>query len=318
MLEYVPMKKGFWSQFERGFTCLAPMDGVTDLVFRQVVAKAGRPDIFFTEFTNVSCYASEKGRRSAEERLQFLPEEMPIVAQIWGVNPGHFETTAGGLRGMGYRAVDINMGCPEKHVVRNGGGSALIRTPELAAEIIGATKKAGLEVSVKTRLGYSRVEEWRDWLEFLLRQDLTALTVHLRTKREMSKVPAHFELVPEIVALRNEVAPGTKLIINGDIKIPADGRKFVELGVDGLMIGRGVFADPYCFSANKADAIELLKYHLDLFDQYERTKFEPLKRFFKIYVNGFSGAAEVRERLMECENTQAVRDIIKGLEENKK
>ncbi|MCL1839384.1 tRNA-dihydrouridine synthase [Candidatus Saccharibacteria bacterium] len=348
------MASGFWDQFERGFTCLAPMDGVTDIVFRQVVARAGRPDIFFTEFTNVSSYASEKGRANAMERLQFLPDETPIVAQIWGVNPEHFEITAAGLREMGYSAVDINMGCPEKHVVRNGGGSALIKTPELAAEIIAATKRSDLEVSVKTRLGYSRVAEWHEWLSFLLKQDLAALTVHLRTKKEMSKVGAHFELVPEIVALRDELAPKTKLIINGDIKDRADGQRFVDMGVDGLMIGRGVFANPFCFrssdsgfsehtlrarpSSRGAGAgvgleidgqrpslphvlqnpnVELLKYHLNLFDQYKRTNFEPLKRFFKIYINNFPGASEVREQLMECKNTQEVRDILKMLEEEK-
>jgi tRNA-dihydrouridine synthase len=356
------MGSDFWGQFERGLTCLAPMDGVTDIVFRQVVAVAGRPDVFFTEFTNVSSYASEKGRASARERLRFLPEEQPIVAQIWGANPGHFEIMAHGLREMGYRAVDINMGCPEKHVICNGGGSALMRTPELAVRIIAATKKSGLPVSVKTRLGYSHVEEWRGWLGCLLKQDLAALTVHLRTKKEMSKVAAHWELVPEIVALCNELAPETKLIINGDIKTLSDGQRFVKMGVDGIMIGRGVFADPFCFRKvdpryfadgflkNEAGAgpslraaatfsrplslrsaefprkssakylgsksrIELLKYHLDLFDQYEMKPFAPLKRFFKIYVNNFSGAAEVRERLMECESTQAVRDILETLEE---
>jgi len=332
------------------------MEGVTDIVFRQVVVRAGRPDVFFTEFTNVSSYASEKGRANAVERLRFLPEEMPIVAQIWGVNPEHFEITAHGLREMGYRAVDINMGCPEKHVVRGGGGSALIRTPELAAEIIAATKKSELEVSVKTRLGYSQVEKWREWLNFLLEQDIVALTVHLRTKKEMSKVPAHWELVPEIIALKNDLAPQTKLIINGDIKNVADGQRFVEMGADGIMIGRGVFTNPFCFqdsSLGFEEAVEegparpllpadregrspvktgaspegsseklklearkrigLLKYHLDLFDRYETRSFEPLKRFFKIYINNFPGAAEVRERLMECRDTRAVRAIIPTL-----
>lgn len=311
----------FWDNFESGFTCLAPMEGVTDIVFRQVVEKAGRPDVFFTEFTNVNSYVSDKGRANALLRLRFLPEEMPIVAQIWGVVPEYFELTGWGLLEMGHKAVDINMGCPEKHVVRGGGGAGLIRTPELAAEIIAATKKAGLPVSVKTRLGYSQVEQWREWLGFLLEQDIVALTVHLRTKKEMSKVGAHFELVPDIVALRDRVAPETKLIINGDIRNVADGQRFFEMGVDGVMIGRGVFADPFCFAKDGAvdcgSKIELLKYHLDLFDEYGSGAFDPLKRFFKIYVNGFSGAAEVRERLMECRDTRAVRDIIDRLEEEK-
>lgn len=309
----------FWEQFDKGFNCLAPMEGVTDIVFRQVVARAGRPDIFFTEFTNVSSYASEKGRPNAVERLRFLPEEMPIVAQIWGATPEHFEITAKGVAEMGYSAVDINMGCPDRHVVANGGGSALIRTPELAREIIEATKKSGLEVSVKTRLGYSRVEEWKEWLKFLLMQDIAVLSVHLRTKKEMSKVEAHSELVPEIIALRDEVAPKTKLIINGDIKSPEDGQKYIALGADGIMIGRGVFAEPFCFEEEpkehgKNELIALLEYHLDLFDEYKLMSFDPLKRFFKIYINNFPGASEVREKLMNCKNTNEVREVLKNIE----
>jgi len=205
-------------------------------------------------------------------------------------------------------------------VVAGGGGAAMIKTPELAAKVIAATKQAGLPVSVKTRLGYLRVEEWREWLEFLLRQDLAALAVHLRTKKEMSKVPAHHELVPEIVALRDELAPDTKLIVNGDIRTRTEGQKFVKMGVDGIMIGRGVFADPFCFRTTDSSIskrMELLEYHLDLFDESGVKAFDTLKRFFKIYINNFPGASEVRERLMECKNTTAVRAILREMEEEK-
>ena len=308
----------FWEQFQPGFTCLAPMEGVTDIVFRQVVAKAGRPDIFFTEFTNVDSYASEKGRDNALERFRYLPEEQPVVAQIWGKDPEHFETTAKGLKELGYQAVDINMGCPDRHVVANGGGSALIRTPELAQEIIRSTKKAGLPVSVKTRLGYTYPEEYKDWLPVILAEKPSALTVHLRTKKEMSKVDAHFELVPDIVKLRDEISPRTKLIINGDILTPKQGQKFIEQGVDGIMIGRGVFQNPFCFEKaprehSRAELIELLNYHLDLHEKYQTMTFEPLKRFFKIYINNFPGAAAIRAKLMESHELQDARGIIKDI-----
>ena len=305
----------FWEKFKKGFSCLAPMEGVTDIVFRQVVLRAGRPDVFFTEFTNVNSFVSDAGRPNALERFRYLDSERPIVAQIWGTNPEYFRMTAEGLRNLGYKAVDINMGCPDKHVVANGGGSALIRTPELAVEIIDETKKAGLPVSVKTRLGYSRVDEWKSWLTTLFEQDLKALTVHLRTKKEMSKVEAHYELVPEIVALRDRLAPRTKLIINGDIKTPEDGKRFIEMGADGVMIGRGVFANPFCFEKeprehSKEELVELLKYHLDLFDEYKLMTFDPLKRFFKIYISGFYGASDIREKLMACKDTNEVREIL--------
>ena len=305
----------FWDEFQQGFCCLAPMEGVTDAIFRQVVAKAGRPEVFFTEFTNVNSYVSGMGRANALGRLRFLPEEQPIVAQIWGREPEYFLITAEGLKGLGYEAVDLNMGCPDRHVVANGGGSALIRAPELAVKIIETTRRGGLPVSVKTRLGYSRVEEWKEWLGVLLRQDLAALTVHLRTKKEMSRVEAHHELVPEVVALRDELAPETKLIMNGDIKTRAEGQKFIEMGADGIMIGRGVFANPFCFEKKprehtRDELMGLLRYHLELFDKSGEKKFDPLKRFFKIYVSGFPGAAEMREKLMACKTTDEARGIL--------
>ncbi len=308
----------FWKQFQPGFTCLAPMEGVTDIAFRQVVAKAARPDIFFTEFTNVNSYNSDKGRHNALDRFQTLPSEKPIVAQIWGTKPDFFTETAQALKQLGFEAVDINMGCPDRHVVATGGGSGLIRTPELAKEIIRATKMAGLPTSVKTRLGYSRVEEWRDWLTNILTEHPDALTVHLRTKKEMSKVAAHYELVPEIVTLKNELSPETVLIINGDIETPADGRKFIDMGVDGIMIGRGVFHNPFCFEKtprehSREELLDLMRYHLDLYDKYELAPYDPLKHFYKIYINNFPGASDLRAKLMETKSTAEAREVLQKL-----
>ena len=305
----------FWRQFKPGFTCLAPMEGVTDIAFRQVVAKAARPDIFFTEFTNVNSYSSEKGRHNALERFRILPEEKPIVAQIWGTKPELFTETAQAIKQLGFEAVDINMGCPDRHVVATGGGSGLIRTPELAKEIIRATKMAGLPTSVKTRLGYSSVDEWRGWLTNILTEHPDALTIHLRTKKEMSKVAAHYELIPEIIALKNELSPETALIINGDIEIPADANKFIDMGVDGIMIGRGVFHNPFCFEKNprehsRAELFELMRYHLDLYEKYELAPYDPLKHFYKIYINNFPGASDIRAKLMETKSIAEARETL--------
>ena len=309
----------FWNRFEKGFTCLAPMEGVTDIAFRQVVAKAARPDIFFTEFTNVNSYTSDKGRHNALERLRFLPEEQPIVAQIWGKNPEMFAETVTAVRDMGYEAVDINMGCPERHVVATGGGSGLIRTPELAKEIIRAAQSvSGISVSVKTRLGYTSIEERQAWLTNILEEKPAALTVHLRTKKEMSKVEAHYELVPEIVELRNKISPETKLIINGDISSPAEAQQFIEQGADGIMIGRGVFRNPFCFEKNprehsREELIALMRYHIDLYERYEMRPYDPLKRFYKIYINNFPGASEIREKLMLTKTIDEARAILDTL-----
>ena len=339
------------------------MEAVTDVVFRHVVAAAAPPDVYFTEFTNAASYCSEKGEHSTRGRLAFTPDEQPIVAQIWGNNPEHFKRMSIGLAEKGFAGIDINMGCPDKTVVKNGSCSALIREPELAAELIASAKAGGLPISVKTRLGYSSVDEWRDWLTHLLRQDIVNLTIHLRTRKEMSKVPAHFELIPEIKQLRDEIAPHTLLTINGDIADRAHGEELVEkYGIDGIMIGRGVFHNPFAFARlsrdtetqplalsfsetsaarvsagaypteTRSEAVEekdggeeadikkdkllnLLHLHLDLFDKYSREleprKYEPLKRFFKIYVRDFPGASDLREQLMYTKNTSEARATLK-------
>ena len=294
------------------------MEGVTDIAFRQVVAKAGRPDLFFTEFTNVSSYASERGRANALERLRIAPTDSPIIAQIWGKNPEHFGATCAVLKDLGFSGIDLNFGCPDKHVNKAGGGAQMIRTPDLAVECLkNAVKNSnGLPVSVKTRLGFSFVDEYQTWLPTLLREHPAALTVHLRTRKEMSKVPAHFELIPKIIKLRNELSPNTKLLINGDIKDKAQAlalhSKYPEL--DGFMIGRGVFENPYCFTdytPSKEDLLGLLRLHLDLFTASgEERIFEPLKHYFKIYVRDFPGASDLRAQLMSCHSVADAQSIL--------
>ena len=343
-----------WNELKKPFLVLAPMEGVTDIMLRQVVAKAGRPDLFFTEFTNVSSYASEKGRANALERLEVAPTDSPIIAQIWGKNPNHFRECAAALESLGFSGIDLNFGCPDKHVNKAGGGAAMIKTPELAIECFkNAKESTNLPVSIKTRLGWASPDEYKTWLPIILKEHPAALTVHLRTRKEMSKVPAHFELIPEIIKLRNEISPKTKLIINGDIKTKAQALelhdKYPE--IDGFMIGRGIFENPYCFTNHtptEAELMELLKLHLDLYD--ERTKqvlrnlselrrdgrgaapvmttggrdpvseklrlvrssYEPLKHFFKIYINNFPGAKELRAKLMETHSINEARNILEN------
>lgn len=312
--------RNFWSDLPKPFFILAPMEAVTDVVFRHVIGNAARPDIFFTEFTNASSYASEKGIHSTRGRLTFTADEQPMVAQIWGNKPDEFRYMAKGLADMGYSGIDINMGCPDKSVVKGGSGSALIRTPELATELIAAAKEGGLPVSVKTRLGYSATDEWRDWLTHILKQDVVNLTIHLRTRKEMSKVDAHYELIPEIKKLRDEIAPQTLLTINGDIRDRQHGQVLADqYNIDGIMIGRGIFTNPFAFeldarSHSRDELLDLLQLHLNLFDKYsnelEPRRFEPLKRFFKIYIRDFPGASELREQLMHTKSTDEVRALI--------
>lgn len=298
------------------------MEAVTDVVFRHVVTHAARPDVYFTEFTNATGWVAA-GDKAIGGRLVKTDDESPIIAQLWGADPVAMEKMAIHCAELGYDGIDINMGCPDSSAVKSGGGSGMIRTPELAAEMIAAAKKSGLPVSVKTRLGYSRVDEWQDWLTHILKQDVVNLTIHLRTKKEMSKVDAHFELIPDIKQLRDVVAPQTLLTINGDIRDRQHGEELVrEHGVDGVMIGRGIFHNPYAFAAeprthSREELIELLRLQLDLHDKYSAEfaprKFEPLKRFFKIYIRDFDGASELRDKLMHTKSTQEVRDVLANL-----
>lgn len=307
----------FWHDLPKPFFALAPLEAVTDVVFRHVVTKAAAPDIMFSEFTNATGWA-HAGDKAIGGRLVKTDDEDPIVAQIWGGEPGDMAGLALHCRELGFDGIDINMGCPAKSAVKSG-GSALIRDPELAAEAIAAAKTAGLPVSVKTRLGYTRIDEYTDWLTHLFKQDVENLTIHLRTKKEMSKVPAHHELIPAIKKLRDEIAPQTLLTINGDIRDREHGLQLVEeYGVDGIMIGRGIFANPFCFEPeprthDKTELLKLLGYQLDLHDQYDKSlprKFDPLKRFFKIYVREFDGAAELRDKLMHTKSTDEVRQLL--------
>jgi tRNA-dihydrouridine synthase len=309
--------KSFWQDLPKPFFVLAPMDAITDTVFRHVVQKAAPPDVYFTEFTNVDSYCSPKGRESTHSRLLFTPDEQPLVAQIWGTKPENFATMAKGLAEMGFAGIDINMGCPAKDVIKKGAGSGLIETPELAAEIIAATKTAGLPVSVKTRIGF-KTQKTEEWISFLLKQDLVALTVHARTQKEQSLVPARWEEVAKSVKLRDEIAPHTILIGNGDVRDRAHGLELAkQTGADGIMIGRGVFSNVFCFEQdtrqhNKEELLGMLHFNLDLWEKtWGNTRpFAPLKRFFKIYVRDFDGASELRVKLMETKDIPEARAVL--------
>ncbi|MFC2949164.1 tRNA dihydrouridine synthase [Virgibacillus sediminis] len=314
------MTDNFWRDLPRPFFILAPMEDVTNVVFRHVVSEAARPDVFFTEFTNSESYCHPDGVHSVRGRLTFTEDEQPMVAHIWGDKPEYFREMSIGMAKEGFRGIDINMGCPAPNVAPKGKGCGLIRRPEVAAELIQAAKAGGLPVSVKTRLGYTYVDEWREWLKHLLEQDIVNLSIHLRTKKEMSNVDAHWELIPEIKKLRDEVAPDTLLTINGDIPDRQKGLELVEkYGVDGVMIGRGIFKNPFAFEKeprehSSEELLDLLRLQLDLHDKYstefEPRPFKPLRRFFKIYVRGFRGASELRNQLMETESTDEVRALL--------
>ncbi|HDD2447508.1 TPA: tRNA-dihydrouridine synthase [Staphylococcus aureus] len=315
------MKENFWSELPRPFFILAPMEDVTDIVFRHVVSEAARPDVFFTEFTNTESFCHPEGIHSVRGRLTFSEDEQPMVAHIWGDKPEQFRETSIQLAKIGFKGIDLNMGCPVANVAKKGKGSGLILRPDVAAEIIQATKAGGLPVSVKTRLGYYEIDEWKDWLKHVFEQDIANLSIHLRTRKEMSKVDAHWELIEAIRNLRDEIAPNTLLTINGDIPDRKTGLELAEkYGIDGVMIGRGIFHNPFAFEKEprehtSKELLDLLRLHLSLFNKYEKDEirqFKSLRRFFKIYVRGIRGASELRHQLM---NTQSIAEARALLDE---
>lgn len=318
-MQYNNENTTIWKTLPRPFFVLAPMEEVTDSVFRQIVMKAGRPDLFFTEFTSVEGLMS-RGRPRVIHRLQYLPKEKPVIAQIWGLDPLKYEQAAAIVADLGFEGIDINMGCPVDKVVKRGACSGLIRNPSLAGEIIDAVKRGskGLPVSVKTRIGIKE-NQISDWISFLLSQKLAALTVHFRTVAEQSKVPAHWEEAPKVVELRNKIAPETVLIGNGDVLSVEQGKKLAaESGLEGIMVGRGIFHNPWIFSSDptqirtKNEKLNLMRDHVQLHLQtWGNTKnFHALKRFFKIYVVDFDGAPELRQKFMESNNHQEVLELL--------
>ncbi|BDZ31892.1 tRNA-dihydrouridine synthase [Lactiplantibacillus sp. WILCCON 0030] len=311
---------------KRPFFSLAPMEAVTGSVFRRVVMRAAAPDVFYTEFTNALSITHPKAKFTTRGRLYIDPSEDPKpIVQLWGNAGGDFTKAVKEVQRQGYEAIDLNMGCPDSAVIKNHSGSDLIRHFDRAQEVIEGARQADLPVSVKTRLGFDDLNDYETWIPFLLKQQVPVLTVHVRTRAEMSKVPAHYELIDNLVQMRDTLAPETLLQINGDIADYQAGIKLAQEhpGVDGIMIGRGIFTNPYAFEKTpKAhtshELLELLRYQLALYDQFVamgiQGHFAPLQRFFKIYVRGMRGAAEIRNDLMQTKTTDEVRTIIDQLE----
>ena len=313
----------FWKSLSRPFFVLAPMEDVTDTVFRRIIASCGRPDVFVTEFVNTDGMFSE-GKDIVSQRLLYTEEERPLIAQVWGIHPESYFLAEKRIVELGFDGIDINMGCPQKHVVHSGACAALIKNHALTSEIILATRRgikdAGrvIPFSIKTRIGYNTIAT-EEWIGFLLSHHLDALTIHGRTAKEMSKVPAHWDEIGKVVRLRDTISPETVIIGNGDVKSREDGlQKAKEYGVDGIMIGRGIFENPWVFENTQKeyslhDRLELLQKHVELFTAtwQGRKPFQVIKKYFKIYVRNFDGAAELREKLMACDSAGEVHDVLK-------
>lgn len=339
------------------------MADVTDAAFRLMIAKYSRhtradgseggPDVMWTEFVAADglVRAPEAGKQKLLKDLEYDESERPIVAQIFTRHPDHMEQIARLCLEMGFDGVDINMGCPAGTIIDQGCGAAMIRTPDVAREVIRAAKRGtksdegGIPVSVKTRLGYN-IDQVEDWIPVLLEEQPSALTVHARTRKEMSKVPARWERLTRVVELRNVISPETKIIGNGDMLTAEDGRQKAKLFcVDGTMVGRALFGNPWFFHPTKRvpfrmtslpthgvnrdslavtdmseegieyitieERLRVLVEHSKLFvELLPHKNFAIMKKHYKAYVSGWPGAADLRHKLMETVTIEEVEDIV--------
>lgn len=326
--------QSFWQKLPKPFFAMAPMADVTDPAFRALVAARGKPDVFWTEFVSADGLyhtIEQYGHRKSIDNpllrdLQFGEAERPIVAQIFSAKPEMIEYGAKLVKELGFDGVDLNMGCPDRSIEKQGAGAALIKTPERAVALIGAAKRSGLPVSVKTRIGYS-ADTLEAWLTAILEARPAAITLHLRTRKEMSKVPADWERMRRAVRLRDALAPGVLLIGNGDVMSLEEGEQLAkDIGADGIMIGRGMFGNPWLFSQSENSPErergsrpleEKLAALVELAHEFEKLSppkhFAILKKHIKAFVTDFPGAAELRAKLMAAENaSQLEAEIKKG------
>ena len=307
----------FWQNLAKPIMVLAPMADVTDPAFRRIIAKYGKPDVLWTEFVSADGLFLG-GYESLIKDLEFSPSERPIVAQFFTSNPDMMRKAASLARDRGFDGVDINMGCPDKNVEKRGAGANLMKFPRLAQEIILAAKEGAgsLPVSVKTRIGWD-ANELETLLPALLEARPAVITIHARTRNEMSLVPARWEDIKCAVAIRNEKRSDTLIFGNGDVSSVADAlRKVKEAGCDGVMIGRAIFGNPWLFAKHPgrilpAEKLEVLVEHTRLFEELLPHKnFAIMKKHYKAYVTGWDGARELRTKLMNARNAREVAAIV--------
>ncbi|MEK9154174.1 MAG: tRNA-dihydrouridine synthase [Patescibacteria group bacterium] len=332
----------FWTTLSKPFFALAPMEDVTDAAFRQLIARYRKPDVMFTEFTSADglVLADEKGRKKLRQKLLYSESERPIVAQIFSSVPENIEKASKLVAELGFDGVDINMGCPDRAVEKSGCGAALIKNSALARDLIRAAKKSGLPVSLKTRIGYNE-DELDFWLPELLFENPAAITIHARTRKEMSDVPARWERIKHAVEIRDSLGSKTFIIGNGDVKdIEGARAKAHETLCDGVMLGRAIFGNPWLFAdvghlyiPTPEEKIRALLEHLALFEELlaDTANYAAMKKHFKAYISGWSagpacpacpacagmagmagipGAKELRARLMDTNSLEMARDIL--------
>lgn len=320
----------FWNNLKKPFFVMAPMADVTDVAFRTLVAKRGAPDVFWTEFVSADGLYHTREIQKMDDAENPLMRNLaigegqhPIVCQIFSNKPEMISYATKLVAELGFDGVDLNMGCPDRAIERQGSGAAMIKTPDVARAVIRAAKSAAGEagrafpVSVKTRVGYNK-ESLDEWLPVILEEAPAAITIHLRTRKQLSLVPANWEWMKKAIEIRDRINPDVVIIGNGDVTSIEQGKLFVEeFGCDGAMIGRGMFGNPWVFAGRTSEdtpLAEKLAALIELAHDFEKISppksFSILKKHIKAFVIGFSGAAELRAKLMEADSAAELEQTI--------
>ncbi len=312
---------GFWAHLPQSFKILAPMADVTDIAFREVIAKysrmgeeGGGPDVLYTEFVAADGLFSDEGRPKLMHMLRYNPKHRHIVAQIFSNNPEKMESSARLCAELGFDGIDLNMGCPERNITKQGAGAAMIQTPELAKEVIFAAQRGAgnIPVSVKTRIGWNH-NEIETWIPTLLECNIAAIILHGRTRKDMSKVPADWDVIARAADIVRESGKVTKFVGNGDVVSVQQADEYVKkYRVDGVMIGRGIFGEPWLFDIQRKkvsveEKLEIMLEHTRLFLKLlPKQNFNIMKKHYKAYISGFDGARELRGKCMEAKSYEEI------------
>ncbi len=317
------MNQGFWNKLNKPFFVLAPLANVTDASFRQHIIRYSRPDVIWTEFVSADGLCHPVGQKALLQDLVFQNNERPIVAQLFTSHPEKMREAAKIVAELGFDGIDINMGCPDKNVMKQGAGASCMKDPGNAVALIWAAKdgvaEAGknIPISVKTRLGFNE-DVLESWLPKLLEAKPAALTLHARTKKDMSKVPARWERVRRAVEIRDALGSKTLIIGNGDVTSMAHARaRVAETGCDGVMFGRAIFGNPWLFDEEKkeitvAEKIDAALVHTEMYLEHwqGRKSFELMKKFYRAYINNFPLAKELRAEMMEKKSFEEIKEVV--------
>jgi nifR3 family TIM-barrel protein len=316
----MPKKElGFWAKSKRPIMALAPMANVTDFAFRELIAKYGKPDVFWTEFVSADGLCSA-GRDNLLIDLKFSANQKPVVAQLFGSDPYKFNQAAKIIRKLKFNGIDINMGCPDRSVIKQGAGAALLKNLPLAKKIISAAKEGAgkIPVSVKIRIGDTK-DTTEEIIPALMEEAPAAITIHGRTRKEMSLAPAHWDIIAKASRIAKKTDPDIIILGNGDVRSLAEAKKkALFYGLDGIMIGRGIFGNPWLFKANKTkpatekERLKALLDHIILFEKHlsEKKPFALMKKHFKSYVSNFNGASELRKNLYEAKTPKQAKSLL--------